>query len=91
MDGYLNTSDTICAQATVHGSSAIAVIRVSGPDSIDVVGSIFKPYKGVTFSDTKSHNLRFGAIYKENELLDEVVVSLFRAPHPYTGEDSVEI
>ncbi|NTV19102.1 MAG: tRNA uridine-5-carboxymethylaminomethyl(34) synthesis GTPase MnmE, partial [Bacteroidales bacterium] len=91
MEGYLNTSDTICAQATVHGSSAIAVIRVSGPDSIDTVSSIFKPYKGVTFSDTKSHNLRFGAIYKNNELLDEVVVSLFRAPHSYTGEDSVEI
>jgi len=91
MEGYLNTSDTICAQATVHGSSAIAVIRVSGPDSIEAVSSIFKPYKGVTFSDTKSHNLRFGAIYKDNELLDEVLVSLFRAPHSYTGEDSVEI
>ena len=91
MEGYLNTSDTICAQATVHGSSAIAVIRVSGPNSIKVVDSVFKPYRGVTFSDTKSHNLRFGAIYNNKELLDEVVVSLFRAPHSYTGEDSVEI
>jgi tRNA modification GTPase len=91
MEGELNISDTICAQATVHGSSAIAVIRVSGSDSIGTVSSVFKPYKGGTFSDTKSHSLRFGAIYKDKSLLDEVVVSVFRAPHSYTGEDSVEI
>lgn len=86
-----NTTETICALATVQGTAALAVIRVSGENSISIVNSVFKPFKGVSLSDTKGYNIRFGSIYKDNQLLDEVVISLFRAPHSFTGEDSVEI
>lgn len=91
MDTDINISDTICAQATAHGNGAIAIIRVSGLKSIDAVNTIFKPYKGISLLKSKSHTLRFGAIYNGEEILDEVLVSVFRSPHSYTGEDSVEI
>ncbi len=84
-------SDTICALATVNGTGALAVIRVSGNDSISILESVFKPYKGTSLSNTKGYRIRFGGIYKEGKLLDEVIVSVFRAPNSFTGEDSVEI
>lgn len=87
----MNEANTICALATVQGTSALAIIRVSGKHSISIVNSIFKPLNGVSLSDTKSYKIRVGGIYKDNLLLDEVVVSIYRAPHSFTGEDSVEI
>ncbi|MFA5850221.1 MAG: tRNA uridine-5-carboxymethylaminomethyl(34) synthesis GTPase MnmE [Bacteroidales bacterium] len=84
-------SDTICALATVQGTSALAVIRVSGSDSIKIVDSVFKPYRGADLSNTSGYNLKFGGIYKDELLLDEVLVSVFRHPHSFTGENSVEI
>lgn len=86
-----NVSETICALATVQGTGALALIRVSGELSISIVNSVFKPFKGVTLSDTKGNSLRVGGIYKDDMLLDEVVLSLFRTPNSFTGEDSVEI
>lgn len=83
--------DTICAPATVQGKSAIAVIRVSGPDSIEVTGTIFIPAKSPELRATKGNRVRFGSIYKDGEILDEVLVSVYRAPYSFTGEDSVEI
>lgn len=83
--------DTICAIATAQGG-AIGSIRVSGPEAIDITSRIFVPAKpGQPLSDRKPYSLTFGHIYNGNEVIDEVLVSLFRAPHSYTGEDSTEI
>ena len=83
--------DTICAIANAQGG-AIGSIRVSGPEAISITGSIFKPAKtGKLLSEQKPYTLTFGRIYDGDEIIDEVLVSLFRAPHSYTGEDSTEI
>ena len=83
--------DTICAIATAQGG-AIGSIRVSGPEAISITGSIFKPAKASKLlSGQKPYTLTFGRIYDGDEMIDEVLVSLFRAPHSYTGEDSTEI
>ncbi len=84
-------SDTICAPATVQGTSAVSIIRVSGPDSIKVADKVFRPAKGISLLETIGNKIRFGTIISENDVLDEVLVSVFRAPHSFTGEDSVEI
>ncbi len=86
-----NSKETICALSTVQGTSALAVIRVCGENAINIVDSVFKPIKGVNLSKTKGFSLRFGGIYKKDELLDEVMISLFRSPLSFTGEDTVEI
>ena len=83
--------DTICAIATAQGG-AIVSIRVSGPEAISITSRIFKPAKaGKLFNDQKPYTLTFGCIYDGEEIIDEVLVSLFRAPHSYTGENSTEI
>ena len=82
--------DTICAIATAQGG-AIGSIRVSGPEAITITSRIFTPAKsGKLLSEQKPYTLTFG-IYNGEEMIDEVLVSLFRAPHSYTGEDSTEI
>ena len=85
---------TICALSTPSGMGGIAVVRISGPDAISACARIFRPYKSDHSLDhRKTHTLTFGRIVNPatGEELDEVVVSLFRAPHSYTGEDVVEI
>ena len=83
--------DTICAIATAQGG-AIGSIRVCGPEAISITSRIFKPAKaGKLFNDQKPYTLTFGRIYDGEEIIDEVLVSLFRAPHSYTGENSTEI
>ena len=83
--------DTICAIATAQGG-AIGSIRVSGPEAISITSRIFQPAKaGKLLSEQKPYTLTFGRIYNGEEIIDEVLVSLFRAPHSYTGEDSTEI
>lgn len=84
------STDTICAIATAQGG-AIGIIRVSGPKAISITGSIFKPTGSKTFEKQNAYNITFGHIYNGDEILDEVLVSLFRSPHSYTGEDSTEI
>ncbi len=83
--------DTICALATPNGAGAIAVIRLSGPDSIHIADKIFKGNKPL--SEHKARSIAFGNIvdFKTKEHIDEVLVSIFKAPHSYTGENSVEI
>ncbi len=83
----------ICALATPQGSGAIGVIRLSGPDVISVVDKIFVPggKSKASLADTPAYKMRFGSIYDGERLLDEVLVSVFHAPHSYTGENSVEI
>ncbi len=81
-----DTDSTICAAATPIGEGAISIIRVSGPKALEAVDSLVK-FKHGTAAGTKGYELKYGEI----EGLDEVIVSLFRAPNSYTGEDSAEI
>ena len=83
--------ETICAIATAQGG-AIGVIRVSGPEAISITSKIFTPISGKSLDERKPYTLTFGKIHSaEGEIIDEVLVSVFRAPHSYTGEDSTEI
>ena len=87
----MSQQDTICAIATAQGG-AIGVIRISGPQAIAATTSIFQPASGKSLNQYDAYRQIFGKIYSpEGEIIDEVLVSLFRAPHSYTGEDSVEI
>ncbi len=84
--------DTITAIATPPGSGAIAVIRVSGDRTFEIVEKIFRPLKkGKKLSEQKGYTLHFGEIVEADEVIDEVLVSVFHKPHSYTGEDAVEI
>ncbi len=83
---------TICALTTSPGAGAIAVIRLSGEKSVDMAEQVFKsPAKNKKLKTQKANTLHFGQLVDGNEVIDEVVVSLFKAPHSYTGEDMVEI
>ena len=84
--------DTICAVSTAPGAGGIAVIRVSGPEAIAICNTIFVPRTaGKDLLSQKAYTLRYGSIRRGEELIDEVLVALFRAPHSFTGEDTVEI
>ncbi|WP_373722489.1 tRNA uridine-5-carboxymethylaminomethyl(34) synthesis GTPase MnmE [Bacteroides heparinolyticus] len=83
--------DTICAIATAQGG-AIGCIRVSGPKAIEITSLIFTPASpGKILEESKPYTLTFGRIHEEETIIDEVLISLFRAPHSYTGENSTEI
>ena len=87
----MTNQDTICAIATAPGG-AIGTIRVSGPQAIEITSRLFTPMQGKPLSERKPYTLTFGKILSaQGEIIDEVLVSLFRAPHSYTGEDSTEI
>ena len=87
---YIRNEDTICAPATVPGTGAISVIRVSGPEAFAVADKVVCFRKG-SVADSAGYTMKFGTVRSGEDLIDEVVVSIFRAPHSYTGEDSVEI
>lgn len=82
----MNPDNTICASATAVGG-AICIVRVSGPDAVCIVDGIFSR----DLSVVDSHHATFGVIEADGQVVDEVLVTVFRAPHSYTGEDSVEI
>ncbi len=85
-------SETITALATPPGMGAIAVIRLSGKDAIKIADAIFVARKkGVRLTEVESHTLHFGVIKKGEEIIDEVLISVFKGPHSYTGENVVEI
>ena len=85
-------TDTICALATPPGMSAISVIRISGPKSFEICDKLFKPRnKKLKLKETKTHTIHLGEFSTGNELVDEVLLSVFRNPNSYTGEDSIEI
>lgn len=87
----MNNNDIICAPATVPGTGAISVIRVSGPGSLELADRVISLRKG-SIAQSKGYTLHFGSIFaSDGSLLDEVIVSVFRAPNSYTGEDGVEI
>ena len=81
--------DTICAISTPYGVGGIAVVRVSGEQAIELVDGLFRGRHCLT--DTPAGSVRHGHIVRGEETLDEVVCSVFRAPHSFTGEDVVEI
>ena len=115
---YIKNEDTICAPATVPGTGAISVIRVSGPEALNIADKVVTCRKG-NISEAPGYTLKFGIIYNsinncntdcyntlsksencgtnsgidtdKGQIIDEVLVSVFRAPHSYTGENSVEI
>lgn len=87
----MNNNDIICAPATVPGTGAISVIRVSGKGSLELADKVISLRKG-SIDQSKGYTLHFGSIFaSDGSLLDEVIVSVFRAPNSYTGEDGVEI
>ena len=87
----MNNNDIICAPATVPGTGAISVIRISGKGSLELADKIISLRKG-SIAQSKGYTLHFGSIFaSDGSLLDEVIVSVFRAPNSYTGEDGVEI
>ena len=85
-------NDTICAISTPHGMGAIALIRVSGNQAFDAVTSVFQRNgKTMPIEDIISHKAFYGHIIYKGEMLDEVLVTFFKSPHSFTGEDSAEI
>ena len=87
----IRTEETICAPATAIGG-AIAVIRISGPDSLNICNKIFYPLdNSIKLLDQKGYTVVFGEIRTGDILIDEVLLTIFRAPHSYTGENSAEI
>ena len=84
----LDTTDTIVALATPPGVSALAILRVSGNQAIELTNRIFK---GKDLTKQKTHTLHFGKIAKGEEIIDEVLISVFVAPRSFTGENLVEI
>ena len=99
---YIRNEDTICAPATVPGTGAISVIRISGPEALSIADKVVTCRKG-KISESKGYSLKYGIIYdvinncnsndynSDKNTVDEVLISIFRAPHSYTGENSVEI
>ncbi|MCF8465129.1 MAG: tRNA uridine-5-carboxymethylaminomethyl(34) synthesis GTPase MnmE [Flavobacteriales bacterium] len=83
--------DTIMALATPSGAGAIAVIRMSGKDAFEIADKVFRAKGKKTISKADSHTIIFGDIIDGDELVDEVLVSVFRNPKSFTGENSVEI
>ena len=85
-------TETIAAIASAMTNSGIGIIRISGEDAFDVIDKIYRPKKGnKLLSQCKSHTIHYGHIYDEDEIIDEVMVLLMRAPNSYTREDTVEI
>jgi tRNA modification GTPase len=83
--------DTIVALATPSGAGAIAVIRISGNDAIVLAESIFESVSGKKLSNQKSHTVYLGHIIDDTKTLDQVLVTIFKSPNSYTGENTVEI
>ena len=83
--------ETIIALATPNGLGAISVIRISGNNSIEITEKLFKSNKNKLLSNQKSHTVHLGHIMKGNHELDEVLITLFKGPYSYTGENTIEI
>ena len=87
----METSEVICAVSTAPGIGAIAVLRMSGAGCIALTDRIFESPSGKKLTGSKANTVHFGRILEEGCLLDEVLVTIFHAPHSFTGEESVEI
>ncbi len=87
----INLNDTIAAISTAVGNGGISIVRISGSDAVAIADSIFVSPKGKKLSEQKSHTIHFGSIVYNGKLIDEVLVSIMKAPNTYTREDVVEI
>ncbi|MFA5973510.1 MAG: tRNA uridine-5-carboxymethylaminomethyl(34) synthesis GTPase MnmE [Lentimicrobiaceae bacterium] len=88
----LSKNDTICALSTPPGISAIGVIRLSGPEAVSISNLFFKSRRSnYTVDQFDTHTAHFGSFATENEVIDDVVLTVFRNPHSYTGDDIIEI
>ncbi|HIT91169.1 MAG TPA: tRNA uridine-5-carboxymethylaminomethyl(34) synthesis GTPase MnmE [Candidatus Merdenecus merdavium] len=83
--------DTIAAIATAVSSSGIGIVRISGDSAFLVIDRIFKGKKNKKISSQKSHTIHYGYIVDDEEMIDEVLVSIMKGPHSYTAEDTIEI
>lgn len=83
--------DTIAAISTPRGEGGIGIVRLSGDESLGILSKIFKPKSKKDVKDIKSYTINYGHIYDGDELIDEVLVSVMKAPNTYTREDIVEI
>jgi len=86
----MNYLDTIVALATPSGAGAIGIIRLSGPEAISIASNMFVSVSGKIFQDQKTHTVHLGHIMLGDRILDEVLATIFKNPHSYTGEDVVE-
>ena len=82
---------TIIALSSAPGSGAIAIIRLSGEDAISKTDLFFKSKSGKKLSDSKGYSISYGDLVDNNEIIDEVVISVYKSPHSYTGENIIEI
>ena len=89
----IETNDIIVALATAHGSSAIAIIRLSGPEVLNIVEPFIysKTLKKISLKNKPSHAVNFALIVFQDNIIDEVLITLFKNPNSYTGQDSIEI
>ena len=83
--------DTIAAISSAPGEGGIGIVRISGNDSLNILGKIFKGYKDRSIKDLKSYTMRYGFIYDGDKKIDEVIVSFMKSPKTYTTEDIFEI
>nr|WP_314867055.1 tRNA uridine-5-carboxymethylaminomethyl(34) synthesis GTPase MnmE [uncultured Flavobacterium sp.] len=84
-------NDSIVALATPSGAGAISIIRISGQNAIEIGASVFKSIKNKDLTQQKTHTLHLGHIIDEGKTLDEVLISIFKGPKSYTGENTIEI
>ena len=85
------SQETIVALATPSGAGAIAIIRISGTDAISIAATIFESVSGKSISKQKTHTIHLGHVVDEGKVYDQVLLSIFKNPNSYTGEDVVEI
>ena len=83
--------DTIAAISTPRGEGGIGIVRLSGSESLDILAKIFTPISGKEIKDLRNFSINYGHIYKNGEVLDEVLVSIMKGPKTYTTENIVEI
>ncbi|MBR2561168.1 MAG: tRNA uridine-5-carboxymethylaminomethyl(34) synthesis GTPase MnmE [Eubacterium sp.] len=86
-----NRTDTIAAISTAMAPSGIGIVRISGPAAVEAADRVFRSKSGKPLAETKSHTVRYGHIVDRDTVLDEVLVSVLRAPDTYTREDTIEI
>lgn len=85
-------TDTIAAIATAMSPSGIGIIRISGDESLEIIDKIFRsPSNNKVLSECESHTVHYGYIYDEDEMIDEVMVLVLKAPNTFTREDTIEI
>ena len=84
-------NDTIIALATPSGAGAIAILRISGPETISICSNFFESIHKKDLNKQNTHTIHLGQIKEGTRIIDEVLLSLFKGPHSYTGDDVIEI